>query len=136
MVSISHEILLYIYPPHWPLNYFLFLFLVLLLIRSKTIQIRALKCLLLNGIIFLGSIFFFDYFIVPITRRLTFSLNDTISTKTPLILEGVFWFTYNVKSYLFIFSFSLSFFFCLNSIRLRISDSICKPYLCIKASID
>ncbi|KAI8815706.1 etoposide-induced protein 2.4-domain-containing protein [Fimicolochytrium jonesii] len=37
---------------------------------SKTIQQNVLKCVLLNGLIFLGSVFLFDVAILPISRRL------------------------------------------------------------------
>ncbi|KAI8587779.1 etoposide-induced protein 2.4-domain-containing protein [Geranomyces variabilis] len=37
---------------------------------SKTIQANAFKCLLLNGLLFLGSIFLFDYAVLPVSRSL------------------------------------------------------------------
>lgn len=39
---------------------------LLFYIHSKTIRVCTIKCAILNGLIFLGSIFFFDKAVIPI----------------------------------------------------------------------
>lgn len=42
---------------------------LLFYIHSRQIRICTAKCIVLNGIIFLGSIFFFDYAVIPVIHR-------------------------------------------------------------------
>ncbi|KAJ3156828.1 Etoposide induced 2.4 mRNA [Geranomyces michiganensis] len=57
---------------------------------SKTIQTNAFKCLLLNGLLFLGSIFLFDYAVLPFSRLLRgYAANAAAggaSTKTQVVV--------------------------------------------------
>ncbi|CAK4693469.1 unnamed protein product [Aphanomyces euteiches] len=48
--------------------------ILLLYIQSHIVRNRTVKCVLVNGIIFLGSIFFFDYVVIPIIHLLGLAL--------------------------------------------------------------
>ncbi|KAI9016989.1 etoposide-induced protein 2.4-domain-containing protein [Gaertneriomyces semiglobifer] len=67
----------------------------LTLYGSKTIRTQVLKCLLLNGVLFLGSMFLFDHLLFPLSQRLfTKKHNHTnISTTTaiPTLLSTLYY---------------------------------------------
>ncbi|TPX64294.1 hypothetical protein SpCBS45565_g05990 [Spizellomyces sp. 'palustris'] len=64
---------------------------------SKTIQINTFKCFLLNGLIFLGSIFLFDYAILPISHRLwAYRGRPDQNVKSAEMIDTLFSITYYV----------------------------------------
>ncbi|KAF0716320.1 hypothetical protein AaE_011137 [Aphanomyces astaci] len=79
--------------------------ILLLYIQSHIVRNRTVKCVMVNGIIFLGSIFFFDYVVIPIIHLLGLALkkheeatggtkdsssfHDTIDTIIFLVYQGL-----------------------------------------------
>ncbi|ETW02214.1 hypothetical protein H310_05779 [Aphanomyces invadans] len=78
--------------------------ILLLYIQSPIVRNRTVKCVMVNGIIFLGSIFFFDHIVIPIIHLLGLALKhqeeakgandsrsfrDTIDTMVFVIYQGL-----------------------------------------------
>ncbi|TPX58496.1 hypothetical protein PhCBS80983_g03074 [Powellomyces hirtus] len=65
---------------------------------SKTIQVNTFKCFLLNGLIFLGSIFVFDYAILPISRLLRSyaGIHPSPKDHTSDLFDTLFSMTYSI----------------------------------------
>ncbi|RHY26991.1 hypothetical protein DYB32_007891 [Aphanomyces invadans] len=78
--------------------------ILLLYIQSQIVRNRTVKCVMVNGIIFLGSIFFFDHIVIPIIHLLGLALKhqeeakgandsrsfrDTIDTMVFVIYQGL-----------------------------------------------
>ncbi|KAG9291658.1 hypothetical protein G9A89_022077 [Geosiphon pyriformis] len=78
---------------------------LIIIYGSTTIRNRALKCFILNGVIFLGSIFFFNHITLPILHalfRITFFSSRISSSET---IEDTAELTITTKSKPFLDSF-------------------------------
>ncbi|KAJ3397249.1 Etoposide induced 2.4 mRNA [Lobulomyces angularis] len=85
-----------------------FVFVLLVLYNSPSIRKNTIKTLLLNGLIFLGSMIFFEYFIVPINLRiLNIFLKEETRFKINLNAVYIFNFIYYIFWILPIFFLSL-----------------------------
>lgn len=64
---------------------------LVLLVRSSKLRVRVVQCLLLNGIIFLGSIFLFARMISPLLMFILGQVVGTDSLSLPLIQSWIEW---------------------------------------------
>ncbi|KAF0690197.1 Aste57867_18388 [Aphanomyces stellatus] len=86
--------------------------ILLLYIQSHIVRNRTVKCVVVNGIIFLGSIFFFDYIVIPIIHLLGLALKtqeapssqdgfrDTIDTVVFFIYQGLWMYPIYMVSFI------------------------------------
>lgn len=64
---------------------------ILFLFTSKSIRIRALQCFLLNGVIFLGSLFLAEYVLIPMIHySVSVIFSESFSGSMLPMIESVF----------------------------------------------